>query len=90
MRGSPQYVRYQIKDPSNLTISELAIPFFVLVPLGPTLSLDVGTAYASAHVDHMTTSGTQTSDTIVSGSDSLAMIPSDRKNSRMLALMNGR
>ena len=50
LRTGPQFVQYQIKSPVHETISELAIPLFVVVPVNSTLSIDVGTAYAWARV----------------------------------------
>ena len=57
-RLAPQWVQYQIHSPVDETVSELAIPVFVSVPAGSRLSLDLGTAYARAHV----TSGADHSD----------------------------
>jgi len=58
LRLAPQWVQYQIHAPASETISELAIPVFVSVPAGSRLSVDVGTAYARAHV----TTGAEHSD----------------------------
>lgn len=49
-RLAPQYLSYQVHEPADETISELAIPLFVSVPVGSHLSFDVGTAYANARV----------------------------------------
>ena len=49
-RVAPQYHSYDIQSPSNLRISEFSVPLFVLVPVSPTLSFDVGTSYARADV----------------------------------------
>jgi hypothetical protein len=57
-RLAPQYVSYQVHEPGDETIAELAIPIFVSVPIGSRLSLDVGTAYANARV----TSGAERSE----------------------------
>ena len=57
-RLAPQWVQYQIHAPASETVSELAIPVFVSVPAGSRLSVDVGTAYARAHV----TTGAEHSD----------------------------
>jgi hypothetical protein len=57
-RLAPQWVQYQIHAPASETVSELAIPVFVSVPAGSRLSVDVGTAYARAHV----TAGAEHSD----------------------------
>jgi hypothetical protein len=50
LRAAPQYVQYQVHAPADETIAELAIPVFVTIPAGPRLTIDVGTAYARAHV----------------------------------------
>jgi len=49
-RLAPQYLSYQVHEPADETIAELAIPIFVSVPIGSRLSFDVGTAYANARV----------------------------------------
>lgn len=50
VRIGPQFVSYSLGAPSNVTISQAAIPIFAFVPLTRGLSLDVGTAYAMANV----------------------------------------
>jgi hypothetical protein len=57
-RLAPQYVQYQVHEPADETISELALPVYVTIPAGSRLSFDVGTAYARVHA----TSGDQHSD----------------------------
>ena len=49
-RLAPQWTQYRIDAPADVTVSELAIPVFVAVPLGSRASFDVGTAYARARV----------------------------------------
>ena len=49
-RVAPQFMSYQIHEPADETITELAIPVFVAIPAGSHLSVDVGTAYARARV----------------------------------------
>src|SRR5436309_7410044 len=49
-RVSPQFVQYKVGAPSNNTISEMAVPIFGFMPVTRNLTLDVGTAYASARV----------------------------------------
>ena len=49
-RGAPQYVQYQLKSPISETISEFAVPIFVVIPVSPVLNFDVGTAYTWARV----------------------------------------
>ncbi|MEP7002203.1 MAG: hypothetical protein ABI969_17070 [bacterium] len=48
LRLAPQFLQYQIKSPSNETISELAVPVFVSIPFGSRFTFDVGTSYARA------------------------------------------
>jgi len=48
LRLAPQFIQYQFKSPSNETVSELAVPVFVRIPLGSSLNVDVGTSYARA------------------------------------------
>ncbi|HKP16043.1 MAG TPA: hypothetical protein VJT85_08260, partial [Gemmatimonadaceae bacterium] len=50
LRLAPQYLLYQVHEPADETIAELAIPIFVTVPAGSRLSFDIGTAYARARV----------------------------------------
>lgn len=50
LRLAPQYMQYHVKAPTEETISELAIPVFVSVPMGSRFTMDVGTAYARARV----------------------------------------
>jgi hypothetical protein len=50
LRGAPQYVQFRLASPIEETISEFTIPIFVIVPVSPKLTVDVGTAYASAKV----------------------------------------
>lgn len=50
VRAAPQFVQYQIKSPVNETISEFALPIFVVIPVSSSFSFDFGTAYASARV----------------------------------------
>lgn len=57
-RLAPQYVSYQVHEPADETIAELAIPIFVRIPLGSRLSFDIGSAYANARV----TSGAERSE----------------------------
>ena len=63
LRLAPQFYSYDIKAPVNEKIAETAFPLFVVVPVLPALSIDVGTAYAMAHLEHRTLTGTTTSTT---------------------------
>jgi len=65
VRISPQFIRYSLGSPSNNTISEMAIPLFAFVPVTRTLTVDVGTAFASARVTN--TSGGQAVESKISG-----------------------
>lgn len=50
-RLAPQFHSYKLSSPTNTTISEFSVPLFVKVPVTPRLSIDLGTSYASAHVE---------------------------------------
>lgn len=50
VRGGPQFVSYSIGGGIGVTISEMAIPIVVAVPIGSRLTMDVGTAYAASKV----------------------------------------
>jgi hypothetical protein len=50
VRLAPQYMQYRLGDPSNETISQLAVPLFVSIPISPRLTIDVGTSYARSLV----------------------------------------
>lgn len=63
LRLAPQFHSYDIKAPINEKISEFSLPFFVVVPVLPALSIDVGTAYAIAHLEHRSLSGATTTTT---------------------------
>jgi len=62
-RIAPQYHSYDIDSPANTKISELAIPLFVIVPVTPRLSFDIGTSFTSVDVKQ-TAGGTSTKSTI--------------------------
>jgi hypothetical protein len=49
-RMGPQFVSYTLGAPSNVTITETAIPIFAYMPLRSGISLDIGTAFAMASV----------------------------------------
>jgi hypothetical protein len=50
LRTGPQYIQYQIKAPVNETIEEFALPILVVWPVGASVDIDLGTAYAAARV----------------------------------------
>jgi hypothetical protein len=60
VRFGPQSYSYKIKAPVNETVSELAFPFFVTVPVFRALTVDVGTAYAIAHYERRLNDSTTT------------------------------
>jgi hypothetical protein len=49
VRFAPQSASYSMKTPINEKVSQTAFPLFVMVPILPSLRIDVGTAYAVAH-----------------------------------------
>ena len=50
-RVGPQFMVYDIKSPISQKISEYTIPVFLIYPLSPSLTLDLGTAWAQARVE---------------------------------------
>ena len=58
LRLAPQFMQYHIGFPNDETVSELAIPVYVSMPISSSFTLDIGTAYTRAHV----ASGSLTSD----------------------------
>ena len=50
LRVAPQFMQYEIKSPSQETISQLAVPVFVTIPFGSRFTFDVGTSYARVQV----------------------------------------
>lgn len=63
-RIAPQFHSYKIGTPTNETISEFALPLYVLVPVTSSLNFDLGTAYAQSRVDQTASDGKKTSSTI--------------------------
>jgi len=51
VRVAPQFHSYKIEAPSNIKISEFALPLFVSVPITPRFGFDVGTSYVRARVE---------------------------------------
>jgi hypothetical protein len=49
-RTAPQWTQYRFDAPVDVTVSELAIPLYVSVPVGTRASFDIGTAYARSQV----------------------------------------
>jgi hypothetical protein len=62
-RVGPQFHSFDIQSPSNTRISEFSVPVFVLMPVSPALSFDIGTSYARSQVDQ-TNNGQKTSSSI--------------------------
>ncbi|HEU4995221.1 MAG TPA: hypothetical protein VFT29_10375 [Gemmatimonadaceae bacterium] len=56
VRIAPQFQAYNIKAPFNEKITEFSLPMFYSVPVTSVLTLDVGTAFASAHLERQTDS----------------------------------
>ena len=56
IRVAPQFQAYSIKAPFNEKISEFSFPMFYSLPVLPALTVDVGTAFASAHLERQTDS----------------------------------
>ena len=55
VRAAPQFHAYDIKTPFNEKISEFSFPLFVLVPILPQLSMDVGSAFATVQYENAST-----------------------------------
>jgi len=66
-RVAPQIHSYKIDAPSNTTISEFSVPLFVVVPVSPRLSFDVGSSWTRADVK--TTGSTAATSTISGPTD---------------------
>lgn len=49
--AGPQFTEYSLKSPVGQTISELSLPVFVVFPVTPSLTFDLGTSYTSARVE---------------------------------------
>lgn len=61
-RAAPQVHSYTIAAPSSTTVREFSIPIFVLFPLSPALTVDLGTSYARSNVEQTTLGRAETSD----------------------------
>lgn len=61
VRIAPQSYSYTLKTPINEKVSEVAFPFFVVVPVLRSLRVDVGTAYAMARFERQVPDSTGTS-----------------------------
>lgn len=49
-RLAPQYMTYDIGSPAGIRISQLAMPVAVVLPIARDITIDIGTAWASAEV----------------------------------------
>jgi hypothetical protein len=51
LRTGPQFHSYEIKDPLNQRVHQIAFPVFVIAPITSTLSVDVGSAFAMVSME---------------------------------------
>lgn len=65
LRLAPQFTSYSLKSPLNEKISSLSLPVFYVLPVTSALTVDVGTAFATATVETQSLglSGTTTTST---------------------------
>lgn len=52
VQAGPQIVQYRFDAPVDETVTEIALPLFAIVPVGRSLTVDVGTAWAQSRVDY--------------------------------------
>jgi hypothetical protein len=57
VRLAPQFQSYDVKSPINEKISQFSVPLFVTMPVLPSLTIDIGTAFASATLERRTVDG---------------------------------
>lgn len=50
LRAAPQLTQYHFGSPTSETVSQLAVPIFVTVPIDERFTVDVGTSFASTRV----------------------------------------
>lgn len=50
LRLAPQFLQYRLTDPAGETISQVAVPLFISMPVSERLTFDVGTSYARSRV----------------------------------------
>jgi len=55
VRLAPSFYTYDIKAPFNEKVTEMAFPLYALVPILPSFSVDIGTAFAMATVENANT-----------------------------------
>lgn len=65
LRLAPQFTSYKLASPLNEKISSFSLPMFYVLPVLPALTVDVGTAFATATVEteSLGLSGTTTTST---------------------------
>ena len=51
LRTGPQFFSYEIREPLNQKVSQIAVPLFVIVPITSRFSVDVGSAFATVNVE---------------------------------------
>lgn len=54
VRTGPQFFSYKMKAPLDESVSQLALPIFVVVPILPALTVDVGTSFAMVRHERIT------------------------------------
>jgi hypothetical protein len=50
LRVAPQFLQYRLKEPVSATVSQFAVPLFVVLPVNERLTIDVGTSLARSRV----------------------------------------
>lgn len=66
VRLAPQFQSFDVKSPFNEKISQFTVPFFVVVPVLPALTVDIGTAFASARTERQGLDGSGNPVTVTS------------------------
>jgi len=54
IQTAPTFQSYDVKVPFNEKISQFSVPLFASIPVLPVLTIDVGTAYATAFLERQT------------------------------------
>ena len=54
IQTAPTFQSYDVKVPFNEKISQFSVPLFASIPVLPSLTIDVGTAYATAFLERQT------------------------------------
>jgi hypothetical protein len=66
-RVAPQFHSYKLEAPSNLTVSEFAVPMFVTVPITSRFGFDIGSSFVRARVEQRGAAGAQATVSEISG-----------------------